>query len=209
MSLGKVAVLAVALIFVSGGVGAALADWNSPAPGPAIDLVDVDARKDEPNDDGLLASEEDDDDLGGGGGAPGGAAQVGDGDNTAGNDGTAGGDNTQAAPAPAPAPIVLGDGDATAGNDQTAGGDNTEDAAAGAAGAAGAGQAPISERQRRCGRRRSRCAVRRRFGGRHGLSRVPHEPAPRLPDPRPQPGVCRPARLEFARGGLVAPSYPR
>ena len=55
-------------MLVSGGFGAALADWDSPEPGPAIDLVDVDARKDEGNDDGLLVTEEetDEDDTAGG-----------------------------------------------------------------------------------------------------------------------------------------------
>ena len=147
MSIGKVVVLAIAHVFVSGGVGAALADWNSPAPGPAIDLVDVDARKDDGVDDTALVDDEDD---AGGNDGPGQvgaqnvapqAAAAGDGDATAGNDGTAGGDNTQASPAPAPAPVVLGDGDVTAGNDGTAGGDNTQpggiaDAGAGAAAAA-------------------------------------------------------------------------
>jgi hypothetical protein len=136
VSVGKIAVLAIALVFVSGGVGAALADWNDPSTrGPAIDLVDVDARKDDAVDDvGLVEDDDDSGDAGDGQNerAPQGAAQAGggDGDETAGNDGTAGGDNTQAAPAPAPAPVAIGDGDVTAGDDGTAGGDNTEAGAA-------------------------------------------------------------------------------
>jgi len=110
MSIGKLAVLAVALVLVSGGLGAALADWDSPEPGPAIDLVDVDARKADDEGDGALATEEE-----------------GDGDDTAGNDGTAGGLN--AAPEQ-PQAQLAGDGDQTAGNDGTAGGDNTEAAPA-------------------------------------------------------------------------------
>ena len=105
MSLGKLAVLGLALAFAAAGVGAALADWRSPDPGPAIDLVDVDARKDESAD---VATVEDDD--------------GGDGDDTNGNDGTGGGDNT------APAQRA-GDGDSTRGDDGTGGGDNTAPAA--------------------------------------------------------------------------------
>jgi hypothetical protein len=111
MSIGKLAVLAVALAVVSGGFGAALADWNRPEPGPAIDLVDVDARKADEDGDGTLATEEE-----------------GDGDDTAGNDGTAVGQN---APEPQQQqPQAAGDGDQTAGNDGTAGGDNTQAAPA-------------------------------------------------------------------------------
>ena len=97
MNLGKLAVLGLALMFASAGVGAALADWRSPDPGPPIDLAD--ARKDESTD----ATVADDD--------------RGDGDDTNGNDGTGGGDNTR--------PAQRGDGDSTAGNDGTSGGDNT------------------------------------------------------------------------------------
>ena len=56
MSIGKVAVLAVAVIFASGGVGAALADWWD----PDVDLVDEDARKDDAVDVELAVEEEDD-----------------------------------------------------------------------------------------------------------------------------------------------------
>ena len=41
MSLGRVVVLCTALAFVSAGIGAALADSDNPARGPAIDLVDA------------------------------------------------------------------------------------------------------------------------------------------------------------------------
>jgi hypothetical protein len=70
MSIGKLFVLAVALVLVSGGFGAALADWSSPEPGPAIDLVDADARKDGGTDDGLLVTEEETDEDENAGGAP-------------------------------------------------------------------------------------------------------------------------------------------
>jgi hypothetical protein len=132
MSVGKLAVLAIALVCVSGGMGAALADWNNPEPAPAMDLVDVDARKDDGTEELLLAEEEDDDDLGnaGAGGAqnvsPPVPAIAGDGDATVGDDGTAGGANPQASPVPAP-PLVAGG----------AGGGTPDDA--GGAGGAGAG----------------------------------------------------------------------
>jgi hypothetical protein len=109
MSIGKLVVLGVALVLVSGGMGAALADWSSPEPGPAIDLVDADARKDDGAGDGTLATEEE-----------------GDGDDTAGDDGTNGGNTPQAEPAPVQPVQAAGDGDDTAGDDGTAGGDNTE-----------------------------------------------------------------------------------
>ena len=66
-------------------------------PGQPIELAsDVDARKNDADDDRAVAVEDDD----------------GDGDDTRGDDGTNGGNNT-------------GDGDNTAGNDGTSGGDNT------------------------------------------------------------------------------------
>ncbi len=103
MSIGKVAVLAVALVLVSGGLGAALADWNNTSePVEPIELVDVDARKAEDDADGALVTEEE-----------------GDGDDTAGDDGTAGGD-APAAPQPEPQQQAAGDGDETAGDDGTA-----------------------------------------------------------------------------------------
>lgn len=115
MSIGKVFVLSVVLVFAAGGVGAALADWNDPNPkqNPRMDLVDVDARRDDATD-VELAPDEDDDDADGAGGAGGAAganqAPGADGDATAGNDGTAGGNNIQASPAPV-TPVVAGGGD--------------------------------------------------------------------------------------------------
>ena len=145
MSIGKLAVLAVAVMLVSGGFGAAFADWNSPEPGPAIDLVDVDARKADGDGDGTLATEEEgdgddagDDGIAGGLNAPDQntrAPQVelaGDGDQTAGNDGTAGEDNTRAAPAPIqPVPAGAASG--------VAGGDGSDDSDAGDGGGGGGG----------------------------------------------------------------------
>jgi hypothetical protein len=140
MSIGKLAVLAIALVFVSGGLGAALADWNNPDPVPAMDLVDVDARKDDGTEELLLAEEEDDEDLGnaGAGGAQNVAplpvpAIAGDGDATVGDDGTAGGVNTQASPVPAPPLVAGGAGGGTPGDAAGAGGAG---AGAGAAGGA-------------------------------------------------------------------------
>lgn len=96
MSIGKVALVAVALVFASGGVGAALEDDSDDRESGGV----ADANQ-----------------------AP---APASDGDNTAGNDGTAGGSNTEAAPAPA-APVAAGDG-----------GDSDDSAGAAGAGAAGA-----------------------------------------------------------------------
>jgi hypothetical protein len=96
MNLAKLAVLAIALVLAFGGLAAVLTDWGEANPGTAIQLVD-DARKNEVDDEVGVVGDDDDDD---------------DGDNTAGNDGTNGGNNT-------------GDGDRTAGNDGTNGGNNT------------------------------------------------------------------------------------
>ena len=98
MSLGKLAVLVLAVVLAGGGIAAAFSDSRSlPAMDP-IDVSDQAVRKDDAGD-VVLPEEDDDDDRG-------------DGDRTAGNDGTRGGDNT-------------GDGDRTAGNDGTSGGNNT------------------------------------------------------------------------------------
>jgi hypothetical protein len=108
IGMGKLAVLAVAVAFAFGGVGAALADWaRSDDAGAAIELAsEFDARKNDANDDVAVAEDDD----------------RGDGDNTRGNDGTSGWNNT-------------GDGDWTAGNDGTAGGDNTGGGGGGGGGA--------------------------------------------------------------------------
>jgi hypothetical protein len=82
VSFGKVVVLVLALALGGLGIGAAFADPRGPGVGVPIDLVD-DARKSEVDDD-VLAAQED----------------VGDEDETRGNDGTNGGDNT-GSPAPA------------------------------------------------------------------------------------------------------------
>lgn len=101
MGIGKLAVLMVAGAFAFGGIGAALADWARSDPADAITLDD--GRKDDAAVE--LAADNDDDKKKKGKG--------GDGDNTRGNDGTSGGNNT-------------GDGDNTRGNDGTSGGDNTD-----------------------------------------------------------------------------------
>lgn len=67
MSIGKLAVLAVALVFASAGVGAGLAGWSGSEPGPAIDLGGTDGRKD----DAVEAALVDDDDDDGTGPGPG------------------------------------------------------------------------------------------------------------------------------------------
>lgn len=124
MSIGKLVVLVVAVALAAGGVGSALAESDDGFPGEAIELLD-DARKDELN--GELVAQEDDgdgDDTNGNDGTGGGNDTGPDGDDTAGNDRTGGGENT-------------GDGDATGGNDGTNGGDNT--ASPGAGGGAGGG----------------------------------------------------------------------
>jgi hypothetical protein len=96
MRIGRLGVLALIVAIGLGGIGMALAQLrggDDPSAGAAIEL-----RKDD-----VTFAEQDDD--------------GGDGDDTAGDDGTAGGNNT-------------GDGDATRGNDGTRGGDNSYGAAA-------------------------------------------------------------------------------
>jgi hypothetical protein len=110
MSLGKLAVLFVAVALGAGGVGAALADWGSSSDAGAA--IEFEGRQNEIHD-GLAFVDDDDDDRG-------------DGDPTAGNDGTSGGNNT-------------GDGDWTAGNDGTGGGDNTGVGGGGDTGGTGTG----------------------------------------------------------------------
>lgn len=96
MGLGKLAVLVVALGIALGGIGAALADRVGSDDRSAVQLAtDVDARKNDADDDIVVLDDDE-----------------GDGDKTRGDDGTSGGNNT-------------GDGDWTAGSDGTGGGDNT------------------------------------------------------------------------------------
>jgi hypothetical protein len=120
MSISKLVVLALGLVLVSAGFGAALADWSSPEPGPAIDLVDADARKDDGSGDGLLVTEEETDEDETAGDPPAaGAPQAGlplppvpgaGGDEaTGGDDGAPGGGQVEARLAPAlPAPAGPG-----------------------------------------------------------------------------------------------------
>ena len=107
MTMGRLAVIALAAVLALGGIGTAFAqlggDDDSPEAGTPIEL-----RKD----DAAFEIAQDDD--------------VGDGDDTLGDDGTAGGDNT-------------GDGDRTRGNDGTGGGDNTYVASATGGGGGGGG----------------------------------------------------------------------
>jgi len=124
MNFGKLAVLALALMLASGGIGAALADWRASDPGEPIDLVGEDARKDDIAESKALVDDDegDGDDTRGDDGTNGGDntrdVRAGDGDSTRGDDGTNGGDNTDVAPAPAPAP----------------GGDDTDDGGSGGGG---------------------------------------------------------------------------
>ena len=110
LTTGRLAVLIVATALAFGGLGAALADWRAADPGDPIQLAgDIEARKSDADDDAPVARPTAD----------------GDGDDTRGDDGTNGGDNT-------------GDGDNTRGNDGTSGGDNTR-APARAGGGTGGG----------------------------------------------------------------------
>jgi hypothetical protein len=134
MSIGKMAIaVLIACLAVGGGI-AALADTRERTSVEPIALRDRDEaalRRDDAGDE-ILAPAEDDDNTGDGDNTIGndrtaGGDNTGDGDNTIGNDRTAGGDNT-------------GDGDGTYGNDGTAGGDNTADVTyATAAGSASGG----------------------------------------------------------------------
>ena len=186
MSIGKVAVLAVALIFASGGVGAALADWSD----PDVDLVDEDARKDDAVDVELAVEEEDDSNDRGPAGVNQAPGAEGDGDNTAGNDGTAGGDNTAAAPAPAPAPVPAGAADDSAGR-----------AAGSEPAAPQVEQAPTRTVEQVRAPAEPAAATQRMVAR---TSRAPPELASRLPDPRPQPEVSRTGPPLRKRGGPVA-----
>ncbi len=98
MTIGRLAVLALAAVLAFGGLGTALAlggDDDDPRAAEPIELRKDDASAE-------VLTEEDD-------GQP---DPTGDGDSTRGNDGTRGGDNTR-------------DGDATYGDDGTGGGDNS------------------------------------------------------------------------------------
>ena len=87
MSLGTAAVAGLAMILGLGGVSTFILSDDQPSETQAIQM----------SEEGINRQDDDDD---------------GDGDNTRGNDGTSGGNNT-------------GDGDNTWGNDGTSGGDNT------------------------------------------------------------------------------------
>ena len=128
-------------------------------------------------------------------------AAAGDGDATAGNDGTAGGDNTQASPAPAPAPVVLGDGDATAGNDGTAGGDNTQPGGiAGAVQERPAQVTPTTPRLAQVERQATRARTAEGTPASNVLTSRPRG----CPIPAPSPGAVRPARFRARSSGPVA-----
>jgi len=116
MTMGRLAVIALAAVLAFGGLGTALAlsgDDDSTAQADPIEL-----RKDDAGDDVLVGEDDDgpegEGDSTRGDDGTGGGNNTGDGDSTRGNDGTSGGDNT-------------GDGDSTRGNDGTRGGDNTGD----------------------------------------------------------------------------------
>jgi hypothetical protein len=100
MKWGRIAVLAFAVLVASAGLLAVGGQWSGGEPVQALDLADDDqsARRDD-NDVSPESVDDDDDDKG-------------DGDNTRGDDGTNGGNNT-------------GDRDNTRGDDGTNGGNNT------------------------------------------------------------------------------------
>ena len=112
MTIGRLAVLALAAVLALGGLGTAFAALSDDGAGDPL-AQEIELRKDDPG--AELVSEEDDEGDGdrtrGDDGTRGGN-NTGDGDRTRGDDGTRGGDNT-------------GDGDATWGNDGTGGGDNS------------------------------------------------------------------------------------
>ena len=107
MNLGmvKLAVLALAVALGAGGIASAWDGAGDDLVSDPIQLQDKKAIKKQEGDEVVTVQRDEGDDTG-------------DGDRTAGNDGTSGGDNT-------------GDGDRTAGNDGTSGGDNTGGAVGG------------------------------------------------------------------------------
>ena len=113
MTIGRIAVLALAAVLALGGLGTAFAALAGDGADDPV-AQEIELRKDDP---GAELVSADDDDEGDGDRTRGddgtrGGNNTGDGDRTRGNDGTRGGDNT-------------GDGDATWGNDGTGGGDNS------------------------------------------------------------------------------------
>ena len=113
MTIGRLAVLALAAVLALGGIGTAFAALADDDGGDDDGVQAIELRKD----DATAELVSDDDDEGDGDRTRGddgtsGGNNTGDGDRTRGNDGTGGGDNT-------------GDGDATWGNDGTGGGDNS------------------------------------------------------------------------------------
>ena len=96
MGLKRLTVSALAAVLALSGIGSILVMQHQPLNVEAVELDPAIRRQD---DDGPTLQVVDDD-------------AEGDGDDTAGNDGTSGGNNT-------------GDGDNTAGNDGTSGGNNT------------------------------------------------------------------------------------
>ena len=121
MDLKRLTVSALAAVFALSGIGSILLINHQPRAVEAVELSDDDRdpgfrRQD---DDGFVLEVVDDDDRGDGDDTAGDdgtnrGANTGDGDDTAGDDGTNGGNNT-------------GDGDDTAGDDDTSGGSNTAD----------------------------------------------------------------------------------
>jgi hypothetical protein len=101
MELKRITLAAAAAVFAVSGIGSILVLQGQPRSVDAIDLSDDPAIR-RPEDNGPALELVDDDDS------------LGDGDDTNGDDGSAGGANT-------------GDGDNTAGDDGTSGGNNTGD----------------------------------------------------------------------------------
>ena len=105
MGMGRLAVLALAILVAGGGLGAAIGEaLGDDSSTRTVDAIDL--RKDDRGDE-IVDDDPDGDGTRGGDATRGndgtrGGNNTGDGDATWGNDGSAGGDNSYVAPAPAP-----------------------------------------------------------------------------------------------------------
>jgi len=123
LGMGKLAVLALAVALGAGGIASAWDSASDDLVSDPIQLQDEKVIKKLEGDEVVTVQQDEGDDVGDGDRTAGndgtsGGDNTGDGDRTAGNDGTSGGNNT-------------GDGDQTAGNDGTSGGNNTGGAVGG------------------------------------------------------------------------------